>query len=116
MWCLYDLQIQLSVYRSDLQAVIDAILDDLFPLKDNESGMRSHQCIVDAILGAATFLKDDGEGGTESMSFEDFKDLCGRIPSLRKYLGSLLSPPDPGTSPFRLFSSTIIQAIKKFIV
>ncbi|KAL2900089.1 TLD domain-containing protein 1 [Bienertia sinuspersici] len=82
--------------RSDLQAVLAAILDELFPLKDNESGKKSNQYIIDEILSAATFSKDDGEGDTKSMSSEDFKDLCSYIPSLRRYLGSLLLPPDAG--------------------
>ncbi|XP_048503824.1 uncharacterized protein LOC104898271 isoform X2 [Beta vulgaris subsp. vulgaris] len=81
--------------RSDLQAVLAAILDDLFPPKD-DSGVRSSECIIDAILNAATFSKDDGGGDTNSMSFEDFKDFCHHIPSFGKYLGSLLLPPDPG--------------------
>lgn len=88
--------------RSDLQAVLAAILDDLFPPKD-DSGVRSSECIIDAILNAATFSKDDGGGDTNSMSFEDFKDLCRHIPSFRKYLGSLLLPPDPGSSPLLTF-------------
>lgn len=99
-----------KVDRSDLQAVLAAILDDLFPLKDNESGIKSHQCIIDAILNAATYSKDDEGGDTKSMSFEDFKTFCGHIPSLRKYLGSLLSPPDPGRTgsqiPCLLYSET----------
>lgn len=93
-----------------MQAVLAAILDDLFPLKDNESGIKSHQCIIDAILNAATYSKDDEGGDTKSMSFEDFKTFCGHIPSLRKYLGSLLSPPDPGRTgsqiPCLLYSET----------
>ncbi|KMT06682.1 hypothetical protein BVRB_7g158460 [Beta vulgaris subsp. vulgaris] len=83
-----------KIDRSDLQAVLAAILDDLFPPKD-DSGVRSSECIIDAILNAATFSKDDG-GDTNSMSFEDFKDFCHHIPSFGKYLGSLLLPPDPG--------------------
>ncbi|GLT34062.1 hypothetical protein SLA2020_086080 [Shorea laevis] len=30
------------------------------------------------------------------MSFEDFRKWCTLIPSLRKFLGSLLIPSDPG--------------------
>ncbi|XP_021728632.1 TLD domain-containing protein 1-like [Chenopodium quinoa] len=93
---LLDVSDDGKVDRSDLQAVLAAILYDLFPLKDDDSETKSHQCIIDAILNAAIFSKDDEVGDTKSMSFEDFKDLCGHIPSLRKYLGSLLSPPDPG--------------------
>lgn len=83
-----------KVTRSDVQAVLAAILDDLFPSKNHEHLSSSRQCTVDAILSAATFSKDGGSD-EESMSFEDFRKLSGHIPSLRKYLGILLTP-DPG--------------------
>ena len=78
-----------------MQAVLAAILADLFPSKDNKPGLSSHQCLVDAILSAAAFSKDAGSN-EKNMSFEDFKNLCDHVPSLRKYLGSLLTAPDPG--------------------
>ncbi|XP_057549617.1 uncharacterized protein LOC130827783 [Amaranthus tricolor] len=110
MYQLLDVSDDGKVDRSDLQAVLAAILDDLFPLKDDKSGLRSHECIMDEILNAATFSKDDGGGDTKSMSFEDFKDLCAHIPSLRRYLKGLMLPPESGRMgsrvPSLLYSET----------
>uniref|UniRef100_A0A7C9D8B4 TLDc domain-containing protein n=2 Tax=Opuntia streptacantha TaxID=393608 RepID=A0A7C9D8B4_OPUST len=92
---LLDINGDGEVNRSDVQAVLAAILADLFPSKDNKPGLSSHQCLVDAILSAAAFSKDAGSN-EKNMSFEDFKNLCDHVPSLRKYLGSLLTAPDPG--------------------
>ncbi|KAJ8449229.1 hypothetical protein Cgig2_021693 [Carnegiea gigantea] len=81
--------------RSDVQAVLAAILADLFPSKDHKPGSSSHPRLLDAIVSAPTFPTDGGRND-KSMSFEDFKNLCDHVPSFRKYLGSLLTPPDSG--------------------
>lgn len=51
---------------------------------------------MDIFLNAATFSKIVDGSAEESMSFEDFRNWCTLLPSVRKFLGSLLMPPDPG--------------------
>ncbi|KAJ4705357.1 TLD domain-containing protein 1 [Melia azedarach] len=82
--------------RSDLESVVIAMLDHIFSMKISEHGSNSHQDIADVFLSAATFSKTD-EGCSENcMSFDDFRSWCTLVPSARKFLGSLLTPPDPG--------------------
>ncbi|KAF8397951.1 hypothetical protein HHK36_016877 [Tetracentron sinense] len=84
------------VGRSDLEAVLTAILDYIISPKNPEPGSSSHPDSFNMFLNAATFSKEV-EGCTEkSMSFEDFKRWFSLLPSVRKFLGSLLMPPDSG--------------------
>lgn len=86
-----------SDVRSDLESVVIAMLDHIFSMKISEHGSNSHQDIADVFLSAATFSKTD-EGCSENcMSFDDFRSWCTLVPSARKFLGSLLTPPDPGS-------------------
>ncbi|KAF6165802.1 hypothetical protein GIB67_012699 [Kingdonia uniflora] len=82
--------------RSDLEAVLTAILDALFSPKDSEPESCSHQRSIDMFLNAATFSKKVEGCAESSMSLEDFRSWCGHLPSVRKFLGSLLMTPDPG--------------------
>lgn len=82
--------------RSDVESVLMVMLDDIFSQRNSESGSNSHQVVISIFLNAASF-SESGEGSAEkSMSFEDFRKWCALLPSVRKYLGSLLSPSDPG--------------------
>ncbi|KAL6952929.1 hypothetical protein U1Q18_042709 [Sarracenia purpurea var. burkii] len=72
------------------------ILDDIFSEKTSEPGSHSHQSIVDIFLNAANFSKSNEGCDQSSMSFEDFRRWCALLPSVMKYLGSLLSPSYPG--------------------
>lgn len=82
--------------RSDLESVVIAMLEIIFSMKISERGSNSHQDIVDVLLNAATFSKNGERSSNKSMSFEDFRSWCTLIPSARKFLGGLLTPPDPG--------------------
>ncbi|ESR43347.1 hypothetical protein CICLE_v10011702mg [Citrus x clementina] len=82
--------------RSDLESVVIAMLEIIFSMKISERGSNSHQDIVDVLLNAATFSKNGEGSSNKSMSFEDFRSWCTLIPSARKFLGGLLTPPDPG--------------------
>lgn len=82
--------------RSDVESVLMVMLDDIFSQRNSEAGSNSHQVVISIFLNAASF-SESGEGSAESsMSFEDFRKWCALLPSVRKYLGSLLSPSDPG--------------------
>ncbi|XP_026440247.1 TLD domain-containing protein 1-like isoform X1 [Papaver somniferum] len=90
------------VDRSDLEAVITAMLDAVFSSSDAGPVSSSPQGISDIFLNAATF-SDKVEGHDKSnMSFKDFKSWCSLLPSVRKFLGSLLMPPNPGKPGFEV--------------
>ncbi|GAB4856307.1 hypothetical protein Ancab_014235 [Ancistrocladus abbreviatus] len=93
---LLDINGDGTLGRSNLEAVLAAILDDLFSRKDRDSGSSSNKYMIDVLLNAATFLKCDVGNDEESMSFEDFKSWCSLLPSVRKYLVGLLMPPNSG--------------------
>ncbi|GKV07269.1 hypothetical protein SLEP1_g19065 [Rubroshorea leprosula] len=82
--------------RSDIESVLVTIFDDIFNVKSSEPGSSSQVDMVDIFLNSATFSRGDERCNDKSMSFEDFRKWCTLIPSLRKYLGSLLIPPDSG--------------------
>ncbi|GLT90070.1 hypothetical protein SLE2022_080220 [Rubroshorea leprosula] len=82
--------------RSDIESVLVMIFDDIFNVKSSEPGSSSRGDMVDIFLNAATFSRGDERCNYKSMSFEDFRKWRTLIPSLRKFLGSLLIPPDSG--------------------
>ncbi|GLT52171.1 hypothetical protein SLA2020_255250 [Shorea laevis] len=82
--------------RSDIESVLVTIFDDIFNVKSSEPGSSSQGDMVDIFLNSATFSRGDERCNDKSMSFEDFRKWCTLIPSLRKFLGSLLIPPDSG--------------------
>ncbi|CAK9180794.1 unnamed protein product [Ilex paraguariensis] len=92
---LLDVNCDSVLGRSDLEAALTAILDSIFSWKSSE-GAGSQRKIVDIFLNAATFSKNDEGLAEKSMSFEDFRRWCTLLPSVRKFLGSLLMPCDSG--------------------
>ncbi|XVF07584.1 hypothetical protein REPUB_Repub06bG0152000 [Reevesia pubescens] len=82
--------------RSDLDCVLVTMFDHIFHLKGSEPESSSHSYMVDTFLDAATFSKEREGQNDKSMSFEDFKSWCTLVPSVKKFLGSLLLPPGPG--------------------
>lgn len=67
-----------------------------------ESSTSDYKEMVDALLNAASFSKSTGDD--KGMSFEDFRSWCSHVPTVRKFLGSLLTPPSPGS--FSIFFSS----------
>ncbi|XP_010262937.1 PREDICTED: TLD domain-containing protein 1 isoform X2 [Nelumbo nucifera] len=88
--------------RFDLEAVLIAAFDAIFPSKNAETGLSSQQYIIRVFLNTAKFSKQVEGSAENSMSFEDFKSWCSFIPSVRKFLGNLLMPPDPGRLGFQV--------------
>ncbi|KAK9290916.1 hypothetical protein L1049_009095 [Liquidambar formosana] len=93
MYQLLDITGDGILGRSDLEAVLTNVLDDIF---SSEPGLSSHRDVVDTFLSAATFSKHDDGCAENTMSFEDFRSWCALLPSVRKFLGSLLIPSDQG--------------------
>ncbi|XP_052172862.1 uncharacterized protein LOC127788521 isoform X3 [Diospyros lotus] len=81
--------------RSDVEAVLVVMLDDIRYQQSSGTQSKSPQDGLFVFLNAANFSKTR-EGCDESMSFEDFRKWCALLPSVRRYLGSLLSPSDSG--------------------
>ncbi|XP_050228212.1 uncharacterized protein LOC126677570 [Mercurialis annua] len=93
---LLDIDDDGVVIRSDLECVVIAILKSVFSVDINEDGSSSCQDVVDIFLTAATFSEDVQGKDEKSMSFGDFRIWCGLLPSVRKFLGSLLVAPESG--------------------
>ncbi|WCJ34227.1 TLD-domain containing nucleolar protein [Euphorbia peplus] len=93
---LLDLTDDGFVGRSDVESVIIAILKSVFSLNVNQDEWSSCEDVVNMFVNAATFSKDVEGSAEKSMSFEDFRTWCCLLPSVRKFLGSLLTPPDAG--------------------
>ncbi|KAM6547684.1 hypothetical protein CsatB_019360 [Cannabis sativa] len=92
------------VGRSDLETVLVTIFEILFHDQpdSSESHLSSSKDSVGIFLDAAKFSKHDESHPEESMSFEDFRSWCSILPSVRKLLGSLLMPPNPGRPGFEV--------------
>lgn len=83
------------IARSDLETILASIRETIFS-ENKEAGEGSNKRTFEAFINSAVFSKD-AEGVTrKSMSLSDFRSWCILIPSLRKFLGSLLMPPDSG--------------------
>ncbi|XP_022767004.1 TLD domain-containing protein 1 isoform X2 [Durio zibethinus] len=93
---LLDVTNDENLTRSDLDSVLVSMFDHIFHLKGSELESSSHCYMVNTFLNAATFSKDHEGYNDKSMSFEDFKSWCTLVPSVKKFLASLLVPPDPG--------------------
>ncbi|XP_065857431.1 uncharacterized protein [Euphorbia lathyris] len=93
---LLDLTDDGLIGRVDVESVLIAVMKSVFSRNVNEDESTSCEDVVNMFLNAATFSKDV-EGSTEkSMSFEDFRTWCSLLPSVRKFLGGLLIPPNAG--------------------
>ncbi|KAK1263418.1 hypothetical protein QJS04_geneDACA008553 [Acorus gramineus] len=86
------------VGRSDLEVVLTSMLDAVFNVEDGEHSVSSHQGVVDIFLNVATFSEEVEGHAEKCMSFTDIRKWWSVVPSARKFLGSLLMQPDPGSS------------------
>lgn len=92
---LLDVDGDRLVRRSDLEAALASVLVSLFP--DADTSAASTAAFVDAAA-----LSEAARGGEPVLSFEDFKSWCRLLPSLRKFLGSMLAVPDSGRPGFQV--------------
>ncbi|OEL28116.1 TLD domain-containing protein 1 [Dichanthelium oligosanthes] len=83
--------------RSDLESVLASIHETVFA-ENKEVGEGSNNRIFESFLNSAVFSKDPQGVSEKSMSLSDFRNWCTLLPSLRKFLGNLLMPPDSGLS------------------
>lgn len=85
-----------STCRSDLEAVLTAVLRNISSHESHQSEPSPDREILDIFLNAANLTTDDTKCAESCMSFEEFKSWCARLPSVRKFLGTLLSTRDSG--------------------
>lgn len=85
-----------SICRSDLEAVLTAVLRNISSHESHQSEPSSEREVLDIFLNAANLTTDDKQCAESYISFEEFRSWCARLPSVRKFLGSLLSPRDSG--------------------
>lgn len=81
--------------RSDLESVLASIHETIFA-ENKEAGEVSNNSAFEAFLNSAVFSKNAEGISDKSMSLSDFRTWCVQMPSLRKFLGNLLMPPDSG--------------------
>ncbi|KAJ6361891.1 hypothetical protein OIU78_002320 [Salix suchowensis] len=84
------------VGRCDIESVLAAIFWNIFSLEASNPGLNTHPEIINEFLNAAIFSKAVEGADEKSMSFDDFRSWCALLPSVRKFLGSLLIQPDAG--------------------
>ncbi|WVZ88422.1 hypothetical protein U9M48_034945 [Paspalum notatum var. saurae] len=90
-----------ALTRSDLESVLASIHETLFA-ENKEVEEGSHNRTFEAFLNSAVF-SEDAEGVSEKcMSLSDFRNWCILLPSLKKFLGNLLMPPDSGRPGFEV--------------
>ncbi|XP_078155140.1 TLD-domain containing nucleolar protein isoform X1 [Carex rostrata] len=83
--------------RDDLQSVLESMERTIFTdeVKETDSATQNGRMAV--FLNSATF-----SNSKENMSLKDFKSWCSHVPSVRKFLGSLLMTPDSGRPGFQV--------------
>ncbi|XP_024012606.1 TLD domain-containing protein 1 isoform X2 [Eutrema salsugineum] len=81
--------------RSDLELVLVVIFKSVFSTESADVESSDYSEMVDSLLNAASFSKSDDDGSNKGMSFEDFRSWCSHVPTIRKFLGSLLMLPGP---------------------
>ncbi|KAA8518487.1 hypothetical protein F0562_015961 [Nyssa sinensis] len=84
--------------RSDLEAALTSMFDNIFSQRRSEPGSSSQEDIIGIFLNALNFSKANEGCAANSISFEDFRKWCTLLPSVRKFLGSLLIASDTGRS------------------
>ncbi|KAJ8534059.1 hypothetical protein K7X08_007383 [Anisodus acutangulus] len=87
----------LDVFDDDLEAVLTTVLRNISSHESHQSESSSEREVLDIFLNAANLTTDDIESAESGMSFEEFRSWCARLPSVRKFLGTLLSPHDSGS-------------------
>ncbi|KAL5224429.1 hypothetical protein ABZP36_011068 [Zizania latifolia] len=87
--------------RSDLESILASIRETIFA-ENKEAGEGSNKRTFEAFINSAVFSKDAEGAARKSMLLSDFRSWCVLIPSLRKFLGSLLMPPDSGRPGFQV--------------
>lgn len=82
--------------RSDLESVMITVFGSVFSPKRVQTGGSPKQQDLRIFLDSANFSENAQGHGDQSMSLEDLRRWFAVVPSVRKFLGSLLVPPNSG--------------------
>lgn len=84
-------------------------METIFASDRAESCLGSDDVNLDIFLDTATF-ENELDGSSKILTFVEFKKWCGLVPSVRKFLGSLLMP--SGLGLFSSFKFHLLWTIK----
>ncbi|KAL3755585.1 hypothetical protein ACJRO7_002610 [Eucalyptus globulus] len=85
-----------DVTRSDLESVMITVFDSVFSPKRVQTAGSPKQEDLHIFLDSANFSETVQGHGDRRMSLEDLRRWFALVPSVRKFLGSLLVPADSG--------------------
>jgi len=92
--------------RAEIEAVLLSILETVLSPKDAVPDASLPEESLQAFLNAASFTDEvEGDDGP-FMSSQNFQKWCTLVPSIKKFLATLLKSPAPGvlnTQPFILY-------------
>ncbi|PKA57323.1 hypothetical protein AXF42_Ash002628 [Apostasia shenzhenica] len=88
--------------RCDLEAVMHSISDSVFHRGDGQTSLSSWKIAIEAFLDVAEFSKEVEKNADNSMSLVDFRNWCILVPSVKRFLGSIMMPPDKGRLGFQV--------------
>jgi hypothetical protein len=106
MYQLMDLTGNAHIQRAEIEAVLLSILETVLSPKDAVPDASLPEESLQAFLNAASFTDEvEGDDGP-FMSSQNFQKWCTLVPSIKKFLATLLKSPAPGvlnTQPFILY-------------
>lgn len=82
--------------RTEVEGVILSILQTVLGSKDAVLDASLPEGILQAFLDAASFAENEEGAGALCMSLEDFRKWCTLVPSVKKFLTTLLKGPMAG--------------------
>lgn len=78
-----------------MEAVVLSILETVLGPSEAVVGDSLLEQSVQGFVNAATFSRGDSEA---CLTVEEFRKWCGLVPSVKKFLGTLMSAPSRGVS------------------
>lgn len=93
MYQLLDLTGDVAVQRDEVEAVVLSILETVLGPSEAVVGDSLLEQSVQGFVNAATFSRGDSEA---CLTVEEFRKWCGLVPSVKKFLGTLMSAPSRG--------------------
>lgn len=96
MYQLVDLSGDGHTQRAEVEGVILSILQTVLGPSNAVTGAGLSEGSLQSFLQAASFTEDVEGEAAPYMSLEDFRKWCASVPSIKKFLTSLLKGPAPG--------------------
>lgn len=96
MYQLVDLTGDGPIQRTEVEGVILSVLQTVLGSKDAVPDASLPEGSLQAFHKSASFTKAVEEENAASMSLEDFRKWCAAVPSIKKFLSTLLKGPVAG--------------------